>query len=116
MDCINFFFFFFFFRKSSRQSPVRRTLSGIAQVTDELLLCGAPALSPLVLGGLGVTCVVNAAPELPDTPLPVSSDVHYIRVNVRDTPSEDIIASLDAVADTIERVSISLYLYSIAII
>ncbi|XP_066991482.1 dual specificity protein phosphatase 14 [Anabrus simplex] len=74
----------------------------VAEVTDCLLLCGAAAVWPERLIDLGVTCVVSAAPELPDTPLPPG--VAFLRVHLEDHPSANLRVHLDLVADTIEQV------------
>jgi atypical dual specificity phosphatase len=53
---------------------------------------------------MGVTCVVNAASELPDTPLPSDLEVAYCKVEVEDRPSADLLSHMDFVADMIEEV------------
>lgn len=78
-------------------------LGAVAQVTPELYLCAAPAINPAMLRALQVTCVVNAAPELPPTPAP--DHVACVRVAVIDNANADIARHMDLVADTIEQVS-----------
>jgi hypothetical protein len=48
---------------------------------------------------------VNAASELPDTPLPNDREVAYYKVDVEDRPSADLLSHMDFVADMIEEVS-----------
>jgi hypothetical protein len=47
---------------------------------------------------------VNAASELPDTPLPNDREVAYFKVDVEDRPSADLLSHMDFVADMIEEV------------
>jgi hypothetical protein len=77
----------------------------ICEVTASLLLSAAPAVSPGRLRDLGVTCVVNAACELPDTPLPYDRQVAYFKVCVEDRPNADLLSHMDFVVDMIEEVS-----------
>lgn len=77
----------------------------MCEVTSSLLLSAAPAVNPARLREMGVTCVVNAASELPDTPLPNDREVTYYKVDVEDRPSADLLAHMDFVADMIEEVS-----------
>ncbi|KAJ4449606.1 hypothetical protein ANN_01009 [Periplaneta americana] len=83
----------------SEQSP----LTSICEVTESLLLSAAPAVNPQRLLDLGVTCVVNAASELPDTPLPHDRKVAYHKVGVEDKPAADLLSHMDFVADVIEE-------------
>jgi hypothetical protein len=53
---------------------------------------------------MGVTCVVNAACELPDTPLPNDREVAYYKVDVADRATADLLSHMDFVADMIEEV------------
>ncbi|PSN49194.1 hypothetical protein C0J52_10914 [Blattella germanica] len=87
-------------RSACNKSP----LTSISEVTDGLLLSGAPAVSPQRLRDLGVTCVVNAAAELPDTPLPQEKEIAYLKVSVEDKSNSDLLSHMDAVADMIEEV------------
>jgi hypothetical protein len=77
----------------------------VCEVTACLLLSAAPAVSPGRLRDLGVTCVVNAASELPDTPLPHDQQVAYFKIGIEDRPSADLLSHMDFVADMIEEVS-----------
>ncbi|GLV41385.1 uncharacterized protein CBL_06615 [Carabus blaptoides fortunei] len=78
-------------------------LTGIAELTDSLFLCSAVALRPSVLTALGVTCVVNAAAELPDTPLPNDSIV-YFKVCILDRVQCDLLQHFDTVSDLIQEI------------
>lgn len=79
-------------------------LSGIAELTDSLYLCSAVAIRSANLTNLGITCVVNAAAELPDTPLP-NDDIVYVKVPVMDRINCDLIKHFDTVSDLIHEVS-----------
>lgn len=58
-----------------------------------------------MLNALGANCVINAAAELPDTPLD-DSDVIYCKIPVTDSSYEDIRQYFDSTADLIHKVSI----------
>lgn len=58
---------------------------------------------PCYMEQLKITCVINAAPELPDTPLPDSKPL-YFQVPVLDKGDIDINAYFDEAADLIEQV------------
>lgn len=58
---------------------------------------------PYYLEQLNIKCVVNAAPELPDTPLPDTKPLYY-QVPVMDKGEIDIKMYFDEVADLIEQV------------
>lgn len=76
---------------------------GISEILPWLYLCGASVTQPDVLDKLKITFVVNAAPELPDTPLPDSNPL-YLRVPVMDHSNVDLSIYFDEVADLIESV------------
>lgn len=78
-------------------------LCGLTVVVPGLALCGAGAVSTRALCALQVSCVVSAAPELPDTPLP-APDTPFLRVSVKDDVDEDLKQHFDLVADLIEQV------------
>lgn len=78
--------------------------SNISEITENLLLCGAIGIKPDVLKQLNITCVINAAPELPDTPLPEECTI-YRRISVNDCRDSNISDYFDEVADLIEKVS-----------
>ena len=88
------------FYRPSTKSP----LTSVCEVTVSLFLSAAPAVSPGRLRELGVTCVVNAASELPDTPLPNDREIAYLKVGVEDRPTADLLSHMDFVADMIEEV------------
>lgn len=75
---------------------------GVCEVLPHLLLGSAAALRPGLLASLGVTCVINCASELPNTPVP--ENVAYLRVPLVDHPSAALHQHLDTVADAIEEV------------
>ncbi|KAK3917765.1 Dual specificity protein phosphatase 18 [Frankliniella fusca] len=75
---------------------------GVCEVLPHLLLGSAAALRPGLLATLSVTCVINCATELPNTPVP--ENVAYLRVPLVDHPSAALHQHLDTVADAIEEV------------
>lgn len=76
---------------------------GISEILPSLYLSGAGVAIPCVLDKLKVNFVVNAAPELPDTPLSDSNPL-YLRVNVLDKGEVDLKTYFNEVADVIEEV------------
>ncbi|XP_055376796.1 dual specificity protein phosphatase 18-like [Condylostylus longicornis] len=76
---------------------------GISEILPTLYLCGAGVAIPSIMEKLDIKCVVNVAPELPDTPLPNNKPV-YLRVNVYDRRDADLKTYFDEVADLIEEV------------
>ncbi|XP_022210958.1 dual specificity protein phosphatase 18 isoform X2 [Drosophila obscura] len=56
---------------------------------------------------LGVSCVINVAPELPDTPLSSVMNPLYLRVNAQDRSEVDLAKHFDEVADLIEEVRLN---------
>lgn len=93
--------FFFTFSLSNR---VR--FPGISEILPSLYLCGAGVAIPIFLDKLGITCVINAAPELGDTPLSMSDDAKplYLQIPVLDKGDINIGAYFDEVADLIDEV------------
>lgn len=89
-----------------RSHPPRSRLPGISEVLPSLFLCGAGVAIPCFIEKLGITCVVNAAPELPDTPLPDSNPLYY-QVPVLDKGEIDLKYYFDEVADLIEQVRLA---------
>lgn len=77
---------------------------GISEILPSLYLCGAGVAIPIFLEKLGITCVINAAPELPDTPLPDLSRPLYLQIPVLDKGDINISLYFDEVADLIEEV------------
>nr|CAD7201136.1 unnamed protein product [Timema douglasi]CAD7260729.1 unnamed protein product [Timema shepardi]CAD7403219.1 unnamed protein product [Timema poppensis] len=84
--------------------PMRHKLTDVSEVEDCLLICSASAVRPDRFPELGVTCLVNAAAELPDPPLPKGHVISYIKVAINDRPSVDLNEHLHSVADIIEKV------------
>lgn len=87
----------------------RIRLPGISEILPSLYLCGAGVAIPVFLEKLGITCVINAAPELPETPLPLinGSKPVFLQVPVLDKCDNEISYSImdyfDEVADLIEQ-------------
>lgn len=79
-------------------------MPGISEVLPYLYLCGAGVAIPCFISKLEVTCVINAAPELPDTPLPEDSKPIYLQIPVLDKGDLDLKCYFDEVADLIEEV------------
>lgn len=79
-------------------------LPGISELLPWLYLCGAGVAVPHFIEQLGITCIVNAAPELPHTPLPATSDPLYYQVPVLDRGDVDLARYFDEVADMLEQV------------
>lgn len=88
---------------SFNRSPPRSRLPGISEVLPSLYLCGAGVAIPCFLEKLAINCVINAAPELPDTPLPDNKPLYY-QVPVLDKGDIDLKHYFDEVADLIEQV------------
>ncbi|XP_055315684.1 dual specificity protein phosphatase 18 isoform X2 [Sitodiplosis mosellana] len=88
----------------SLKSHIR--LPGISEILPSLYLCGAGVAIPVFLEKLGITCVINAAPELPETPLPLidGSKPVYLQVPVLDKSDIDISNYFDEVSDLIEQI------------
>ncbi|KAI8046929.1 dual specificity protein phosphatase 18 [Drosophila gunungcola] len=80
---------------------------GLSRLTPSLILCGAAAVVPAYMDKLGVSCVINVAPELPDTPLPSHGNPLYLRINAQDRSEVDLYKYFDEVADLIEEVRLS---------
>ncbi|KAF7267416.1 hypothetical protein GWI33_019350 [Rhynchophorus ferrugineus] len=75
--------------------------SNISILTENLILTSATCVIPQVVENLDVSCIVCAAPELPYSPL--SNDLNYYKVDVRDHPGADISIHFDEVADLIDQ-------------
>lgn len=52
---------------------------------------------------LGITCVINCAPELPDTPLHDAPRPQYLQIPILDKNDVNIRQYFDEVADLIEH-------------
>lgn len=81
----------------------RLRFPGISEILPSLYLSGAGVAIPCYLEQLKVSCVINAAPELPDTPLPDWKPLYY-QVPVMDKGDVDIQIYFDEIADLIEQV------------
>lgn len=83
----------------------RIRLPGISEILPSLYLCGAGVAIAVFLEKLGITCVINAAPELPETPLPLIDGTKpvYLSVSVLDKSDINISDYFDEVADLIEE-------------
>ncbi|EDW99056.2 dual specificity protein phosphatase 18 [Drosophila yakuba] len=80
---------------------------GLSRLTPSLILCGAAAVVPAYMDKLGVSCVINVAPELPDTPLPSQKSPLYLRIMAQDRSEVDLSKHFDEAADLIEEVRLS---------
>lgn len=102
---MHFSFFVFFFQLILFNRP-RIRFAGISEILPSLYLCGAGVAIPVFLEKLGITCVINAAPELPDTPLPMTDGISpaYLQVPVLDKSDINISDYFDEVSDLIEKV------------
>lgn len=72
----------------------------VTEVCPGLLLCGAT-----MVGRTNhlITCIVNAAPELPDPPL--GDNIKTIKILIQDSASEPLDSYFDQVADLVQKVS-----------
>ncbi|TMW41136.1 hypothetical protein DOY81_013783, partial [Sarcophaga bullata] len=77
---------------------------GVSQLLPSLYLCGASVITPQILQQLGINFVINVASELPDTPLPTSTKILYLRINVPDSTHTDLAKHFDEVSDMIEEI------------
>ncbi|KAF5269200.1 hypothetical protein FQR65_LT02501 [Abscondita terminalis] len=91
--------------KHSSESTVNIHLN-VTEVTNDLYVCSALSVHSSTLQLLGVSCVINATIELPDTPLP-DSNVKYCRINVYDAPNEDIKQHFSKCSDLIQNIASS---------
>lgn len=84
----------------------RIRLPGISEILPSLYLCGAGVAIPVFLEKLGINCVINAAPELPETPLPLIDGLKpiYFQVPVLDKSDINISDYFDEVSDLIEQI------------
>lgn len=81
--------------------------AGISEILPTLYLSGAGVLTPRVLSSLGINFVVNAAPELPNTPLPDEDKPLYLRIEILDKPDLDLKSHFNEVADMIEEIRLA---------
>lgn len=94
---------FFFFRFEQNRQLTTAQPSQISQITENLFLCSAALVNEKLLERLGVTCIITAAPELPNFPLQNKSII-YRKVPVADSNSSNIFQYFDEVADLIHKV------------
>uniref|UniRef100_A0A1L8E3D4 Putative dual specificity phosphatase n=1 Tax=Nyssomyia neivai TaxID=330878 RepID=A0A1L8E3D4_9DIPT len=83
------------------RQPLPAKHNGLSRILPSLYLCGANVARPDVLAELGVTLIINVAPELPDTPLPEPPPA-YLRISILDKGENDIMKHFDEVTSRIE--------------
>ncbi|GAB0099704.1 dual specificity protein phosphatase 18 [Sergentomyia squamirostris] len=88
------------FALNGAQREILSGSSGVSRILPCLYLCGAGAARPEIMTQLGVTLVINVAPELPDTPLPDPTPA-YMRVAILDKGENDILQHFDDVTERI---------------
>ncbi|KAL1491159.1 hypothetical protein ABEB36_011799 [Hypothenemus hampei] len=85
-------------------SPAQKqNTNDLTIVTDHLILTSAASVRQDALDKWGVTCLICAAPELPD--LPLNRTVAYHKVNISDQCDSNIDAYFDYISDVIDEVS-----------
>ncbi|XP_063913895.1 dual specificity protein phosphatase 21 isoform X1 [Zophobas morio] len=90
---------------NSRSPSMMLLLPGtISELTENLILCSASTVNTNVLDALNIACVINAAPELPDTPLH-RSDVVYHKIPILDSGNTRIYQYFDEAADLVQKVA-----------
>jgi hypothetical protein len=72
----------------------------VTEVCPGLLLCGATMVGRT---NHPVTCIVNAAPELPDPPL--ADTIKTVKIHILDSATEPLDSYFDQVADLVQKVS-----------
>lgn len=75
--------------------------SNISILTENLILTSAATVIPHIIQALDITCIISAAPELPDIPL--NSNVKFHKVQVMDSSNSNISTYFNEVADVIEQ-------------
>lgn len=75
--------------------------SQIAQITDNLFLSGAAAVTGDRVRNLGITHIINVTLDIPNLKLP---NIECIQIHVDDTPSARLAAYFDRCADKISQV------------
>ncbi|XP_013103971.1 dual specificity protein phosphatase 18 [Stomoxys calcitrans] len=98
---------FEFEKAQSEKCENPQSFPGVSQLLPSLYLCGASVLSPTLITTLGINFVINASSELPDTPLPSTTNTLYLRVSIPDRPSAELSKHFDEVADMIEEVRLN---------
>ncbi|XP_055689171.1 dual specificity protein phosphatase 18-like [Lutzomyia longipalpis] len=84
-----------------KRQPLSSRHNGISKILPTLYLCGANAARPDVLVDLGITLIINVAPELPDTPLP-EPPPDYLRISILDKGENNIMKHFNEVTRRIE--------------
>lgn len=102
------------FRLNSSESNGISFLGGISSITDSLLLTSAALINDYVLEKFDVTCVINTAAELPDSPVDKEM-IDYYKIPVLDSSDVDLSFYFDQVADIIQNVSTKLFYFIIII-
>lgn len=97
-------FFLFIFYCSFQISATAPNFSGVSQLLPSLYLSGASVITPLILTQLGINFVINVASELPDTPLPTTTKIVYLRINELDSTHTDLAKHFDEVGEMIEEI------------
>lgn len=77
-------------------------LGQMAQITDNLFLCSAHAISSTRLKMHKITCIVNATLEVQSPKVP---GLEVLRIRLEDVPHSDLGRYFDQVADKIHEVS-----------
>lgn len=77
----------------------------VSEITENLLLCSAFVVNGNLLNALNVTCIINAALELPYLP-PENASIEYRRVPIADACTSNIYPYFDEIADIIYKVRI----------
>lgn len=78
---------------------------GISEILPSLYLSGAGVAIPLYLKKLKINCVINAAPELPDTPLPDTNPI-YLQIPIFDKCDANLEQHFNETADLIEQINL----------
>ncbi|RZB41339.1 DSPc domain containing protein [Asbolus verrucosus] len=90
---------------NSRSQSMMLLLPGaVSELTENLILSSASSVNSNVLDALNIACVVNVAPELPDTPLH-RNDVIYHKIAILDSGNSRIYPCFDEAADLIQKVA-----------
>ena len=81
--------------------PVIKGVSGIAEISEHLYLCGIQSVDALKIRLMGITHVINLTIEAPNVS---ADDVTCERIALDDSPHAQLCAHFDACADKIESV------------
>lgn len=83
--------------------PQYASFPNVSEVTENLILCSAFCVNRKLLDTLNISCIINAALELPYLP-PDNSSIKYHKVPIMDASSTDIYQHFDDVCDIIHEV------------